>query len=85
MNLQFVVTSRFTILQETKKLPILNRTSLKHVTFIRKHKDKQFFFCENNTLTDVFVTQPTNNAEICFTIRVTCDKLPISNLSALCN
>ena len=44
MNLQFVVTSRFTILQETKKLPILNRTSLKHVKFIRKHKDKQFFF-----------------------------------------
>lgn len=41
---QFVVTYRYTILQETEKTwQIFNRPTLKHITFLQK-QEKQFFF-----------------------------------------
>jgi hypothetical protein len=43
MKQQFVVTHRYTILQETQKTwTILNRPTLKRVVFIRTYKDKNF-------------------------------------------
>jgi hypothetical protein len=44
MKQQFVVTHRYTILQETEKpWPILNRPTFNHEMFLRKYKEKQFF------------------------------------------
>ena len=61
---QFVVIHRYTILQETEKTClIVNRPRLKHGTFLRKYEDTQFF-CGHKTLTGVFVTQLSINAEI---------------------
>ena len=65
MKQQFVVTHRYTVLQETEKTwPILSRSSLKHVVFLRKYKEKHFF-CGYTILTEgVFVTHLSSNAEI---------------------
>jgi hypothetical protein len=56
MKQQFVVTDWYTVLQETKIESILNRPALKHVMFLWKCNDKQFF-CGHNVLNEcVFVT-----------------------------
>jgi hypothetical protein len=45
MKQLLVLTHRYTVLQETEKtLPIINRPTREHVTFLRKYKDK-FFLC----------------------------------------
>ena len=39
-----IVTHQYTTLQDTEKtLPILNRPTLWHITFLYKDNDKQFF------------------------------------------
>jgi len=44
MKQQFVLTHRYTFLQETEKnLTYPYCTTGKQVMFLRKHKDKQFF------------------------------------------
>jgi hypothetical protein len=57
MKQQLVVTNRYTILKETKKiLPILNRPTLKQVKAV---------FCGHNILAEsLFVSQLSTNAEI---------------------
>jgi len=45
MKESFVVTQRYTVLKETEnKWPVLKRPTRQHVMFLRKYKDKQFFF-----------------------------------------
>jgi hypothetical protein len=57
MKQQFVVTHRYKILPETKILPTHYRSTLKHIMFVRKYKDK--FFVDKNILTEgVFVNRP---------------------------
>ena len=58
MEQPFVITHLYTALQEIKKIDmIINRTTFKHVTFLRKYKEKQCF-CGHKILTDgVFVVQ----------------------------
>jgi hypothetical protein len=67
MKLQFVVTHWYKILQETEKMwHILNRPAFKHIMFVHKYREKQFF-CGNKILTEgVFVTQLSSNAGISF-------------------
>jgi hypothetical protein len=62
MKQQFVVTHQHKILETAKTWPILNRPTIKHVMFLLKYKDKQFF-CGHNILS-VFVTQLSSNAGI---------------------
>jgi len=65
MKQQFVITTRYTILQKTENTsPILNRATLKHVTSLLQYVDKPFpyghehfdrqFVCDANML-DGFV------------------------------
>ena len=55
-------TNNFT--GDRKTSLIFNRPTLKHVMFLQKCKDKQFF-CGHNILTEVeFVNQPSSNARI---------------------
>jgi hypothetical protein len=60
---QFVLTHKYTILQETEKTwLIFNRAAIKHVMFLRKYKDRQLI-CGHNILTQgVFVTQLSGNS-----------------------
>jgi hypothetical protein len=52
MKQQFVITHGDTILQETEKTwSILKRPTMKHVMFLKKYKDRQFF-CGHNILTE---------------------------------
>jgi hypothetical protein len=65
MKQQFVVTHRDTILEETEKTwPILRRRIFKHVMFLRKYKDKQFFLGHKIVTEGVFVTQQSSSAGI---------------------
>jgi hypothetical protein len=48
-------------MREKTTFPILNRPTLKHVMFLQKYKDKQFFV---DTTEGVFVTQPSSNVGI---------------------
>jgi hypothetical protein len=60
---QFVVTHRDRVLQETvKPWPTLNRPTIEHVVFLRKHKESKS--CGHNILTGVLVTQLSSNAGI---------------------
>jgi hypothetical protein len=44
MKQQFVITHRYTVLQETEETwQIPNRPTHKNVMFLRKYKEKQFF------------------------------------------
>jgi hypothetical protein len=65
MKQKFVVTHRYTILEETEEArQIINGTTVKHVMLLQKYKEKQFF-CDHNILTEgVFVTQLSSNAGI---------------------
>jgi hypothetical protein len=66
MKEQFVVTQRFTILQETEKnLPVLNRPTLKHVKFLRK-KYGQGILLWTHVDRRCLVTQLSSNARILF-------------------
>ena len=60
---QFNVTHRDTVLQETGKAwPTLNRPTITHVVFLRKHKESNS--CGHSILTGVLVTQQSSNAGI---------------------
>ena len=66
MKQQFVVTNRYTVLDETEKTcHILNKATVKSVRFLRKYAKLFFFFlCTYTILTGVFVTQLSINAGI---------------------
>jgi len=54
MQRQFVITHTYAVLRETGRVwQIINRPTLKHVMFLGKYNEKQFF-CEHNI---VFVTE----------------------------
>jgi hypothetical protein len=55
-----------TVLQEIQKfLPILSIQTYKHVMFLQKYKDKQFFFLwAQHFQKGVYVTKPSSNAAI---------------------
>jgi hypothetical protein len=66
MKQQLVVIYQYTILQDTEKTSLtLKRPTFKHLKFLKKIKNKQFFFLGHNILTEsVFVTQMSSNARI---------------------
>jgi hypothetical protein len=61
---EFVLTHRYTILEDTEKTwQIINRPTLKHVTFLDKYKEKQFS-CGHVLTEGVFLTQLSSNVGI---------------------
>ena len=60
MQQQFVVTHRYTVLQD-KETPWPSPSRLTLSFFLRKY-EKQFFYGHNIFTDDVFVTQPSSNA-----------------------
>jgi len=61
IKLRFVVSHQDAVLQETEKdWPTFNGPTIKHVVFLRKHKESNL--CWHNILTGVFVTKLSSNA-----------------------
>jgi len=58
MKQQFVITSRYTILQETENTSVvLNRATLEHVTSLLQYIDKSFIYGHSILTGSVFVMQ----------------------------
>jgi phosphatidylinositol kinase/protein kinase (PI-3 family) len=62
---QFVVTQRYSVLQNTRKTwYTLNRAYFKHIMFLIKYKEKQLFIGKNILTEGVFLTQVSGKAGI---------------------
>ena len=74
MKQQFVITSRYTVLQETENTSaVLNRAKLKHVTPLLQYINKPFVYGHSILTASVFVMQ------ICMTILWVTTNHPLMN------